>query len=74
MVHVKKCPYGKRGYPSTEFYIDGKPQIYCYGWVDAMTDEPLDVCSNCADFVYGEQCDKDFMQYRKQIEAEEEKK
>ena len=26
MVHVKKCPYGKRSTPITEFYKDGKPQ------------------------------------------------
>lgn len=37
MVHVKKCPLGKRGRPSTEFWKDGKPQIYCRGWIDKMT-------------------------------------
>lgn len=51
MVHVKKCPLGKRGRPSTEFYIDGKPQIYCYGYVDAMNDELIPECENCADHV-----------------------
>ncbi len=61
MVHVKKCPYRYgRGKPSTEFYIDGKPQIYCYGWMDLMTEEPLKICKECADWVYGEQCDEDF--------------
>ena len=60
MVHVKKCPceYG-RGVPTTEFNIDGKPQIYCRGWVDKMNDEPLVVCKLCLDFAGGEQPQKD---------------
>ena len=66
MVHVKKCPI-KRGRPTTEFYkiVDGqkKPQIYCYGWIDRMTDEPLDTCKSCMDWVYGSQCEYDF-EYR----------
>jgi len=60
MVHVKKCPYGKRGNPETCFYLDGKPQIYCMGWVDMSTDEPLDICKKCADWYMGEQCEEDF--------------
>lgn len=51
MVHVKKCPYCKRGKASTEFYIGDKPQIYCYGWIDPQNDEVIDVCKNCADHV-----------------------
>lgn len=65
MVHVKKCPYGKRGKPTTEFYIGEKPQIYCYGWIDLYNDEPLEVCKNCKDWVNGEQCEIDFEQARK---------
>ena len=61
MVHIKKCPNPLgRSYPTTEFYIDGKPQIYCRGWIDKMTDEPLEVCRNCMDFVDGEQIEVDF--------------
>lgn len=60
MVHVRKCPYGKRSRPTTEFYIKGKPQIYCMGWIDLMYDEPLDICKNCKDFVHGEQIEIDF--------------
>ena len=61
MVHIKKCPNPLgRGNPTTEFYIDGKPQIYCNGWIDKMTDKPLEVCQNCKDFVYGEQAEIDF--------------
>lgn len=63
MVHVKKCPNPEgRGKPTTEFYIDGKPQIYCYGWFDGMTDEPLQICKECPDWVDGEQCEKDFQE------------
>ena len=59
MVHTK-CPLGDRGKPTTEFYKDGKPQIYCYGWMDKMTDEPLEECKIFLDYVYGEQIEKDF--------------
>ena len=41
----------RRGNPTIEFYKNGKPQYYCYGYRDAMTEEPLEVCKNCADFV-----------------------
>lgn len=76
MVHVKKCPcdYG-RGKPTTEFYkiIDGerKPQIYCMGWIDKRTDDAFQCCSECADFVYGEQCEKDFEEYKAESEENE---
>lgn len=59
MVHVKKCPYGKRGRPSTEFYLDGKPQIYCFGWIDLQTDDLVSKCKNCADHVSKAQADFD---------------
>ena len=77
MVHVKKCPceYG-RGYPTTEFYkiVDGKkkPQIYCYGWKDARTDDALQCCLDCDDFVYGEQCEKDYEKYKAESEKNNE--
>ena len=50
---------GKRGEPTTEFMKDGKPQVYCRGWIDSMTDEPLDECRKCLDWVNGKQCDMD---------------
>ena len=59
MVHVKKCPLGERGRPTTEFWKDGKPQIYCYGWVDQMTDEALGECRRCLDWAYGDQVNRD---------------
>lgn len=62
MVYVKKCPYGNRSRAETAFWINGKPQIYCAGWIDRMTDEPLEICQKCADWVNGEQCEKDFLE------------
>lgn len=72
MVHVKKCPCKNgRGRPTTEFYKDGKPQIYCYGWIDLYNDEPLDVCKNCKDWVHGEQCEYDCRENFKQMMEEQ---
>ena len=34
----------RRGEPSAEWYKDGKPQYYCYGYVDKMSDELLQEC------------------------------
>ena len=36
-----------KGKPSIEFYKDGKPQYFCMGYIDAMTDEVLEVCKKC---------------------------
>lgn len=60
MVHVKRCPNPLgRGKPSTEFYKDENPQIYCYGWIDMENEEPLDICKKCADYVDNAQHDLD---------------
>lgn len=65
MVHVTRCPCKDgRGRSTTEFFKDGKPQIYCYGWIDGMTDEPLEICKKCKDWVHGEQCEQDFKEHR----------
>lgn len=77
MVHVKKCPLTiknkthPRGKATTEFYHDGKPQIYCEGFVDCYNDEPLEECKHCADWVYGGQCEKDFEAHLEQIKEQE---
>ena len=47
----------ERGKSSIEFYKDGKPQYYCYGYVDSMTDELLDECKRCPEHVYKAQED-----------------
>lgn len=41
----------RRGKPTIEFYKDEKPQYYCYGYIDVGTDEPLEDCKRCKDFV-----------------------
>ena len=69
MVHVKKCPLEKRGKPTTEFYVNGKPQVYCEGWLDSLTDEPLEECKQCLDYVNGKQCDIDF--YSQEVDDDE---
>ena len=59
----KECPLGlttnERGRGcTTEFYIDGKPQIYCYGRVtDGGT---MRECVTCPNWALGEQCEEDF--------------
>lgn len=40
-----------RGKQNIEWYKDGIPQYYCYGTIDCMTDEFLDVCRECPDHV-----------------------
>lgn len=70
MVHTKcKFELG-RSRPTTEFYVNGKPQIYCVGWNDLRTDETIDICKNCPDYVNGEQCAKDFEDYRRSLKNE----
>ncbi len=41
----------RKGRASLEFYKDGKPQYYCYGYIDSMYDEPLPECKECKKFV-----------------------
>lgn len=35
------------GRSSTEWYKNGKPQYYCYGYIDQRTDELIDECKQC---------------------------
>lgn len=67
MVHVSKCPCEYvRGAPTTEFHKDGKPMVYCMGWVDCATDDPLPICKECKDWYMGEQCEKDFEDFMRE--------
>ena len=48
-----------RGEPSIEWHKDGKPQYYCYGYIDKMTDELLPECKECRSHVSKAQDDLD---------------
>lgn len=48
---VKNGEVKRRGKPSIEFFRGNKPQYYCHGYIDAMTDEALETCRRCPDFV-----------------------
>ena len=50
----------QKGNPSIEFYKDGKPQYYCMGYENMMTDEPYTECRECPRWALGYQCEKDF--------------
>lgn len=45
------------GKSSIEWYKDGKPQYYCYGYIDQRTDELIDECKRCKRHVYKAQED-----------------
>ena len=49
----------ERGKASIEYYKDGKPQYYCYGYIDKETDELIDECRECPEHVYKAQEDLD---------------
>lgn len=53
-----------RGKPSIEWYKDGKPQYYCYGYIDKRTDELLPECRGCRSHVYKAQDDLDSWNHR----------
>ena len=52
-----KCK--SRGRATIEWYKDGVPQYYCYGYIDKMMDEPLPKCRECPDYVDRAQEDLD---------------
>ena len=36
-----------KGKSSLEFFYNGKPHYYCYGYIDKMDDELIPECKNC---------------------------
>lgn len=50
----------EKGKPSIEFYKNGKPQYYCMGYINLMTDEEYQECRECKRWYCGEQSEKDF--------------
>lgn len=47
------------GKSSIEWHKDGKPQYYCYGYIDNRTDELIEECKECTRHVYKAQEDID---------------
>ena len=58
---VKHGIVNRKGKSSLEFFYGGKPYYYCFGYVDSMTDELLDVCSMCKSNVIHAQRDFDLL-------------
>lgn len=56
---VKNGEVPRRGKSSVEWHKEGRPQYYCYGWKNSMTDELMEVCANCKDNVIHAQDDMD---------------
>ena len=56
----------RRGEPSIEWNKDGKPQYYCYGYIDKMTDELLTECKECRSHVDKAQDALDEYNHRKE--------
>lgn len=54
----------KKGKPSIEFYKNRKPQYYCLGYENRMTDEPYKECMECPGWDLEEQCQKDYRDSR----------
>ena len=48
------CELSRRGKTFIDYYENGEPIKYCYGYIDKKNDEPLDCCKNCLDFYKGE--------------------
>lgn len=46
-----KCPRGKRGTPSHEWYDGKKSRIYCCGYIDLRTERYVEECQKCPDHV-----------------------
>ena len=41
----------ERGRPSIEFIFNNIPRYFCYGYIDARTDELIDECRECPENV-----------------------
>lgn len=65
---VKKGLVKHRGKSSPEFFYMGRPHYYCYGYVDKMTDELLDVCRLCKSCVIYAQADFDVLNGKQEVD------
>ncbi len=58
---VKAGIVKRKGKASLEFFYSGRPHYYCYGYIDRMTDDPLEVCRECKSNVRFAQDDMDML-------------
>ena len=63
-----RCKLKKRGRPSHEWNDGEKDRIYCLGYIDLMTDDPLPECLSCHDHVSKAEEDREKF-YRKEEQA-----
>ena len=63
-----KCALGYRGRASHEWNDGEKDRIYCMGWVDRRTDDPLPECLACPDHVSHAQDDLDAFTKNRRVE------
>lgn len=67
------CESDYRGKSFVDYYEDGEPIKYCYGFTDKANDEPLECCKNCLDFYRGEYAENERIRRLKaKMESEEE--
>lgn len=64
---VTKGIVRQKGKPSIEFYKKGKPQYYCMGYENKMTDESYPECMECPRWVLGEQVEKDYEEAKNRV-------
>lgn len=53
------CELSNRGKTFIDYYENGNPVKYCYGYYDKKNDEPLECCKKCLDFFQGEYHEKE---------------
>ena len=53
------------GRSSIEWYKNGKPQYYCYGYIDQRNDELIEECKQCSKHVYKAQ--EDLEKYNREV-------
>lgn len=48
---VENGEVSHKGKSSIEFYKNGKPQYYCYGWCSGSSEYLLQTCRNCKKYI-----------------------
>lgn len=69
---VKNKSVDRKGKSSIEWYKDGVPQKYCYGYVDGRNDEPIEECAICP--IHVDKAQEDLESWQNQKKAQSNKK